>query len=444
MKKLLFIFLFLITLNTSSFAVEVNSPRAILIDVDTGRVLYQKNAYEATYPASTTKIMTAILTLENCDLDEMVTASSTAVNSVYANGTTASIQPGETLSVRDLLSTMLIHSSNDSAYILAEHVGGSTESFASMMNAKAKELGAKNTNFVNPNGLPSTSHKCSVYDMSLFARYAMQNFPVFREIVSTVNYTLPITEEYTELYMNEYPDATSVIRYLTTTTNHLINPNRSNYYYEYATGIKTGYTDAAANCLVAGAEKDGVELITVIFGAAGWTNMRNDTVNLFEYGFSMLKSEPLAISGTIIDEIEIENGEKNANKLEILIEDTLYATMHNMEDIENYTPVISLNTNIKAPISTGQLLGTITYTINNVEYSSNLIAGNSVAEKVPIIETAATVVKNTAITIGKIILWGIIALVLFFILLVFLRAYILTKQHRKRSRRRAMYNARFR
>ena len=124
MKKILFIFLFLLTLNVNSYAVEVNSPRAILIDVDTGRVLFQKNAYEATYPASTTKIMTAILTLENCDLDEMVTASYKSVNSVYANGTTASIQPGEVLSVRDLLCTMLVHSSNDSTYVLAEHVGG--------------------------------------------------------------------------------------------------------------------------------------------------------------------------------------------------------------------------------------------------------------------------------------------------------------------------------
>ena len=223
MKKLFFIFLFILSLNTISFAVEVDSPRAILIDVDTGRVLFQKNAYEAAYPASTTKILTAILTLENCDLDEMVEASANAVNSVYANGTTASIQPGEKLSVRDLLSTMLIHSSNDSAFILAEHVGGTIESFASMMNSKAKELGAKNTNFVNPNGLPNTKHKCSAYDMALFARYAMQNFPEFRKIVSTVNYTLPITEKYTELYMNQYPNAEAKVKNL---CNNLIDIER--------------------------------------------------------------------------------------------------------------------------------------------------------------------------------------------------------------------------
>lgn len=444
MKKIFLLFLFILAINSNVFAVEVGSPRAILIDVDTGRVLYQKNAYEAAYPASTTKVLTAILVLENCELDEMVTASSLAVNSVYADGTTASIQPGETLSVKDLLSTLLIHSANDAAYVLAEHVGGSIDSFVSMMNSRAKELGARSTYFVNPNGLPSTSHKCSAYDMALFAKYAMQTFPEFREIVSTVNYTLPITEQYTELYMNEYPGAKSVIRYLNTTTNHLINPDKSAYYYEYATGIKTGYTVAAANCIVASAEKEGVELIVVIFGASGWTNLKNDCVNLFEYGFSILKSEPLAVSGTLLDTITIENGQKDANQLEILIEDTLYATLHHQEDIGNYEPSISLNPDIKAPISAGSIIGTVTYTVNDVSYSSNVIAGNNIEAKIPVIETATTVVKNTVGVILKLIFWIFIGFVILFILLVFIRAYIMTKRQKRQRRRRYMYNARFR
>lgn len=444
MKKFFLLIFFILILSSNVFAVEINSPRAILIDIDTGRVLFQKNAYEACYPASTTKVLTAILVLENCNLDEMVTASATAVNSVYANGTTASIQPGEELSVRDLLSTMLIHSANDAAYVLAEHVGGSIESFVSMMNARAKELDAKSTFFVNPNGLPSTSHKCSAYDMALFARFAMQNFPVFREIVSTVNYSLPITEKYTELYMNEYPDAKSVVRYLNTTTNHLINPNRTAYYYEYATGIKTGYTDAAANCIVASAKKDGVELIVVIFGASGWTNLRKDAVNLFEYGFGILKSEPLTVSGTVMKTITIDNGEKGANTLDVLMEDTIYVTLHAMEDARNYTPTIEINPNLSAPITFGEIVGTATYDVNGVQYTSNLIAGNNVALKVPVIETAGNVIKNTAFFILKLILWLFVAFVVLIILLVFLKAYIMTKKQRRRSRQRYIYNNRFR
>lgn len=444
MKKIFLFLLFILTISSKVFAVEVSSPHAILIDIDTGRILFQKNAYEATYPASTTKILTAILVLENCNLDEMVTASSTAVNSVYANGTTASIQPGEELSVKDLLSTMLIHSANDAAYILAEHVGGTIDSFSSMLNAKAKELGAKNTYFLNPNGLPNTNHKCSAYDMSLFARYAMQNFPIFREIVSTVNYSLPITEKYTELYMNQYPEATNVIRYLTTTTNHLINPNKTAYYYEYATGIKTGYTDAAANCIVASAKKDGVELIVVIFGASGWTNLRKDAVELFEYGFSILKYEPLATSGALVKQLEIPNAVENANTLDILLEDTIYVTLHSMEDISSYTPQITLKDDIKAPISAGEIVGTATYDVNGNLYYTNLIAGNSIDEKTLGITKATVTVKSIFFTILKLILWIFVAFVLFIFAIVLIRAYIMTKRQRKRSRRRYLYNRRFR
>ena len=134
-------------------------------------------------------------------------------------------------------------------------------------------------------------------------------------------------------------------------------------------------------------------------------NLRNDTVNLFEYGFNILKSEPIAISGTVIEEISIENGEKDANTLEVIIEDTIYATMHNMEDASSFTPIISIEPSIKAPIAAGQVIGTAVYKVNDVEYTTNLIAGNSVNEKIPVIETATQVVKDTATVIVKIFLW---------------------------------------
>ena len=440
MKKLFFLTFLFLLICPSVLAVEVSAPHAILIDIDSGKILFEESAYEATYPASTTKILTAILALENCDLDEQVSASYEAINSVYADGTTASIQEGETHTVRDLLSTMLIHSSNDAAYILAEHVGGSTSSFVAMMNSRAKELGAKNTYFVNPNGLPNTSHKCSAYDMSLFARYAMKNFPEFREIVKTVHYTLPITEEYTKLYLNENPDATSVLRYLTTTTNHLINPKRENFYYEYATGIKTGYTDAAANCIVASAEKEGVELIVVIFGASGWQNLRNDCVNLFEYGFSILKSETLVNAGSVVQTIEISNGTDDTKNLNIVAQDDIIATFGTSDFIEAFSPSIVISGDLKAPISSGQIIGTITYDIYNSSYSSNLLAGNDVTPKVTIAEVATNIVSFTI----KAILWICVTIVVLFILLVLLRAYIITKNQKKRRRKRALYNTRFR
>lgn len=442
-------FILLISTTNQTFATneipEISAPYAILVDMDSGKTLYQQNAYTPTYPASTTKILTAILTLENCKLDDEVTASYEAVNSVYANGTTASIQSGETHTVRDLLSTMLIHSANDAAYILAEHIGGSTASFASMMNARAKELGALNTYFVNPNGLPDASHKTSAYDMALFARYAMKKFPVFREIVSTVNYSLPITPEYEELYMKENPTATSVPpRYLTTTTNHLINPARKSYYYEYATGIKTGYTSAAQNCIVASAQKDNVDLIVVIFGANGWTNLREDAVNLFEYGFSRLRAETLAPAGSVVDTITIKNGMQDANQLDVVVEDTLKATFSSTDLIEAFSPTIEINKKIKAPIQEGDVVGTITYDIYNTTYTSNLIAGNSIEERPTIITEAIKVGKNIFGVAVKIILWALAIIGILFVALVLVRAYFLTKKQRQRSFKRSMYNSRFR
>ena len=437
--------------HSTSFAAEgtnsltVSAPYAILIDMDSGKSLFQQNAYTPTYPASTTKILTAILTLENCKLDDEVTASYKAVNSVYANGTTASIQSGETHTVKDLLSTMLIHSANDAAYILAEHIGGSTESFASMMNARAKELGATSTYFVNPNGLPEASHKCSAYDMAIFARYAMKEFPVFREIVKTVNYSLPITPEYEELYKKENPTATTVPpRYLTTTTNHLINPARKSYYYEYATGIKTGYTTAAKNCLVASAEKDGVELIAVIFGESGWNTLREDVVNMFEYGFSRLRAETLTAAGSVIETITIKNGVQEANTLDVVVEDTLKATFSSTDFVEAFSPSIEISKKLKAPINEGDVVGTITYNVYNSTYTSNLLAGNSVEEKTTIITEAIEVSKNVFSIVLKIILWALLVVVILFIAIVLIRAYIMTKKQRQRSFRRKFYNSRFR
>ena len=445
MKKIYFLVFFSISImliNNPIYAVEISVPHAILIDMDSGKTLYEKDAYSPAYPASTTKILTAILTLENCNLDDVVTASYQAVNSVYDDGVTANIQSGETHTVRDLLSTLLVHSANDAAYVLAEHIGGSTESFATMMNARAKELGAQATYFVNPCGLPHPSHKCSVYDMSLFARYAMKTFPFFRETVSKVHYTLPITPEYEALYRQNYPDVSiSPLRYLTTTTNHLINPDQSSYYYEYATGIKTGFTTEAGNCLVASAQKDDVDLLVVVFGENGWVNQRKDVVELLEYGFSKLTAEILAPAGSIIEKVKIKNG---VTPLDVVVENTVKATFSSTDLIEAFTPTIEIDKNLKAPIQKGDVVGTITYQIYNTTYSSNLIAGNSIEVKPTIITEAVEATKDVFSVVLKIVIIVAIATIILFFAIVIIRAYIMTKKQRSRSHKTRMYNSRFR
>ena len=255
---------------------NIYAPSALLIEKSTGDILYQKEAFTPMYPASTVKMMTAILVLENCSLDEPVTVSEFAISAVPQGYTLSSIQVGEILSVRDLLYALLVPSGNDAANVLAEYVAGNVENFATMMNEKATQLGCKNTNFTNPNGVHDVNMYTTAYDLALIAKYAM-DIEEFRTIISTEIYTLPST--------NIYPADDRVLH----NSNHLINSSSTDY-YEYATGIKTGYTNAAQNCLVAGAKKDDVEFISVILGSTfGNTTEQSkfvDAKTLFEFGFT--------------------------------------------------------------------------------------------------------------------------------------------------------------
>ena len=196
---------------------DISSPVALLMESETGTVLYEKNAYEKNYPASTTKMLTAILTLENCDLDDTAIVSEKALMSVPYDYTNANLQVDEELTIRDLLYAFLIPSANDCGFVLAEHIAGSTEKFADMMNLKAAEIGCKNTHFTNPSGIQDENHYSTAYDLALIGRYAMKN-DVFREIVSTSSYNLPITNKY---------DSTDR-RFVN--TNFLIRESQKNYY----------------------------------------------------------------------------------------------------------------------------------------------------------------------------------------------------------------------
>ncbi len=378
MKKILLLILFLILLIPSHLlAVSVNCPNVILIDADTGRILYEKDAYSEVFPASTTKIMTAILTLENAKLDEYATATYSAVMSVPIGGSNTAIQVGESLTVEELLQCLLIASGNDAANVLAEYIGGSVESFVSMMNTKAKELGCMNTNFVNANGLHNDNHYSCAYDLAIMYKYAWDNFPKFREISSTIKFRLPTTEKYSDddrVFVN---------------SNRMLIPSsgsdNKNYYYEYTTGGKTGYTTEAKNCLVASASKNGFNLIAVVLGgtqdSSGYSYRFMDTKSLFEYGFANLSKETIAKKDTVIDTIKIENAPSDNNLLNVLLADSLILTI-NLEDVTTtFSPTITLNEVIEAPIDKGDILGTATYTVYDTNYTINLVAGNDIEKQ---------------------------------------------------------------
>lgn len=353
--------------------VKTFCPNVLLVERETGKIIYEKNSKDKIYMASTTKILTAILVLENCKLDEMATVSNNAIMTVPPDYTIAGLKEGEKFTINDLLHSLLILSANDSANVLAEHVSGSVEEFAKLMNKKATEIGCTGSNFTNPSGLHEKNHYSTAYDLYLIADYALK-FDTFREIINKTTCSMPATQ----IYKND--DREFV------TTNSLLRESLPEYYYKYTTGIKTGYTDDAKDCIVASAKKDGIEYIAVVMGG-GFTKDENlrekylDCHTLFNFAFGNYTIEPIANQGNICTQITIGNATKETKELDIVYETDIHAFMDKSIRLSEIKPTISLKDNIKAPIAKGEVLGTVTYDIDGTTYTSNLIA-NSDVEKV--------------------------------------------------------------
>ncbi|MCL2341747.1 MAG: D-alanyl-D-alanine carboxypeptidase [Firmicutes bacterium] len=342
---------------------QVNAQSAILMDVATGKTLYEKDSHSKMYPASITKVMTAIVVLENCKLDDVATVSNNAVSSLDSGYVTAGLQEGEELTTLQLLNMLLIASANDAAIVLAEHVSGNVQDFSALMNKKAKDLGCTGTNFVNPDGVHDENHYSTAYDLALIGRYAMQN-DTFRSIVSNTSYTLPPTNK------------TSKERTFTT-TNALLTTS-SPYYYKYATGIKTGSTTPAGECLLASGSSNEFGLISVILNAKNSNVRFADTAILFNYAYSTYSLKKVAVQNQIIQTLNIKGATSSTKKLDILLQNDITAVINNSNISDNFMPEIKLNDNLKAPISKGDVVGTVTYTIDGTNYSSKLTASHNV------------------------------------------------------------------
>ena len=323
------------------------------------------------YPASTTKILTAILTIENCNLGDIVTVPYEAVYSIPSGYSVAALQPGEQLTVEQLLQVMLVHSANDAANVLAYHVSGSIDAFANLMNQKVNELGLKNTHFTNPSGMHNENHYTTAYDLAIIMKYCMKN-STFRRLSGLKYCIIPATNKYDERVFN--------------TTNELLISNNSevssNYYYKYAIAGKTGYTTEAKNCLVSVSNKDDLELICVILSAGLYPNNLSakfvDTKALFNYGYNNYTIRKLREKNAIASQIEIGNGSKETRNLDLLISDDITALIP-QDDLETeFSPDIKIQDNLLAPIAQGQVVGKIVYNIDGIEYSSDLVASHSV------------------------------------------------------------------
>lgn len=366
---------------------NISSPSAILMDLKNGKILYEKEIDKKMYPASLTKVMTAVIVLENCDLNDVATVSYDAVMSLSSGYVTANLQIGEELTVEQLLYVLMVGSANDAAIVLAEHVSGSVDEFSKLMNEKAKEIGCTSTNFVNPNGAHDENHYSTARDLALIAKYAMQN-ETFRTIVSTTSYKLPVTNKY------EKEDR------LFTTTNALLmvnnNTRADNYYYKYATGIKTGFTTPAGNCLIASADKGNLELLTVVLGSGqneqGLSERYIDTINLFEYGYDNYTLREVVKAGGVIQTTNINNATKDTKKLDAVVANDISVLIKQEDKNSALLPEVHLNENLKAPIKQGDVIGTVKYTVEGIEYTENLVANSDVKKSKFIINMMITII----------------------------------------------------
>lgn len=262
---------------TNTYGATVSLPKApdivgecaILIEPNTGTVLYEKDPNKKMYPASITKIMTALLTLEHCDMNETVVYSKKNIESLTAEDSNIQCKVGEKMKVKDCLYALMLSSANEAATALAEHISGNTEEFAKLMNARAKKAGAKNTHFANPNGLHNENHYVTAYDMAMIMKDAIK-YPAFLDIIHSTTYTIPANNKRTEPF--------------TSYQRHMMIYPTSQYYDADVIGGKTGYTDQAGKTLVTYAKRGDVSLISVVLKSNGDV-VFEDTKKLLDYGF---------------------------------------------------------------------------------------------------------------------------------------------------------------
>lgn len=438
MKKKLFPLIALIlavcimmpSLSVSAATYDINfetTTKALeLINLDTGTTVYQKNANQKMYPASTTKIMTYIIAAENIkDLNATkITASKKVVDSLLGTGSSLSgVQAGETFTALQLLYCMMIPSGNDAALVLADYVGGGdVNKFVDMMNAKAKSLGCKNTHFANPHGLHDENHYTTADDLAKIAKYAL-SLPHFVEINSLTYYAIPASGKFPKIDLN--------------TTNGLIQPV-SSYFYRYATGIKTGSTDEAGRCLVSSASKDDSKYLCVALGAPEKdSNGKDVTINgamidsrkLFEWAFDNLKIKTVVNANDKIGEVNL-NYAWNKDKLSLCAKEDYKAILPNDVDVSSVIPILHVPKSVDAPIKKGKKIGTATLSYAKQELTTiDIVAAESVerSELLHTADVAKTIFTST---------WFIIIASLIIVLIIIYIILAIIYNRKKKSMRR--------
>lgn len=455
MKKFKFLPIFLImvimtTLLLSPGALalsdpELSCPNVLIMDRESGEVLFEKGADEKVYPASITKIMTILLAVEaiengSASMTDEVTASPNVTFDLLADGSSAGIMVGETMPLESLLYAAMLSSANEACNIIAEHIGGGISNFVAQMNARAEELGCTGTHFVNTHGLPNDDHYTTARDFSLIALEASRH-DLFMKLCSTPNITIPATNLSGERALKN--------------SNALLCADSiygSQYLYEYADGMKTGHTNAAGYCLISTADKDGINLLAAVFGGAEtwpgpiaeYSNF-SDSIKLYEWVFNNFSYREVLRSTDAVTSVDVEMG-SNADSVNLRPESSISALLPNDSDFSEFTLSVSYDHDaegetLMAPIAAGEKLGEVTLSKNGVNYGTvDLVAASGVdLSRGEYIK--AKINDTLESKTFKIILWSVIILLVAYIALVVVYR-VRRIRHRKAMRRARLEKAR--
>lgn len=343
--------------DTSSQEPQIRGEGAYLIDILSGQTLFMKNPDKPLAPASTTKIMTGLLAIERGNLSDIVTASPSMLNNKLVYGTQIYLIPGEKMPLKNLLYALLLNSANDAAVAIAEHVGSDLPNFVDMMNQRAREIGANQTNFLNSSGLTETGHVTTAHDLALIARVAYQN-PTFAEYVRTKSQAISRSK----------PDVPTL----------MVNENKLLWRDLTVDGIKTGYTAAAQNCLVASMTKDGRQLIGVILKSPG-REIYTDMQAMFEFGLTHFKENIVKPSGTIIATVMVNN-----EPVDLIIDRPIYMTQKLKGQSSGLNlRVVPTSSNSLSSVEEGQVVAQV-----------EVLDGNTVVNTLPL-KSSRTIIPPT-------------------------------------------------
>lgn len=424
---------------------EVSCPSVMIIDRDSGEVLFEQGADDKVYPASITKIMTILLAVEAIEngsaaMTDEVTASANVTFDLVSDGSSAGIMVGETMTLESLLYAAMLSSANEACNIIAEHIGGGISNFVVMMNERAEELGCVATNFTNTHGLPDDNHYTTARDFSLIALEASRH-DLFMKLCSTPSITIPATNlsgERTLKNSNALLCADSIYG--------------SQYLYEYANGMKTGHTNAAGYCLISTASKDGVNLLAAVFGGTEtwpgptpeYSNF-SDSIKLYEWVFNNFSYREVLRSTDAVTSVDVEMG-ANADSVSLRPESSISALLPNDSDFSEFSLSVSYDheetgETLMAPIAAGEVLGEVTLSKNGVNYGTvNLVAATGVdLSRSEYLKSEISATLDSKLF--KIIFWSVIILLVAYITLVVVYR-IRRIRHRKAMRLARLERAR--